>query len=173
MDTYHYPNSYQLHLNNKDKLYGHLLYVDKENVVFKQEGGSILEFPLSTVRSLRQGNNYRSMNGRMRTLLLTPTGFNLQKGVGEYRNIDYIFNSFSKGFTDNVSGTVGLLGIEPYFHLKVSHDFSPMLHVSAGGGISLLGTAGWHVAASLGTPDYFLNIGFMQNKGNCLLMKQT
>ena len=105
------------------------------------------------------------MTGHQRALFLTPTGFNLRKGQSEFRNINYILNSYSTGFNDHFSGTIGLLGIEPYVQLKTSYDLSQYIHLSVGVGASLAGGLGWQTAASIGIPDHYLNLGYMRNKG--------
>ena len=160
-----FENSYMLRLKDEGTSKGRLVHIDREFIHFQPKGSKAVKYPRSKILLLDQRNGYRPMIGHQRTLLLTPTGFNLRKGESEFRNIDYFLNSFSTGFTDNLSGTIGLLGIEPYLQLKVSHDFGRLLHFSAGGGVALGGATGWQAAASLGTPDLYLNMGFMQSKG--------
>ena len=164
-DYPNFENNYKLNLTRGGKIIGHLLHVDEEFIHFQPESGGLVNLPRSDVSSIYQRKGYRSVTGHQRALLLTPTGFNLRKGESEFRNIDYIVNSFSTGFNDHISGTVGLFGIEPYFQLKASYDFNPLLHVSIGGGVTLAGAGGWQAAASIGTPDQFINLGFMQSKG--------
>jgi hypothetical protein len=165
--TVFYPedNLYLLRLRNAKDVFGHFVYMDQKSVIFQPLGEKTYNFPRTMVNSMRRKSNERSNIGHQRALLLTPTGFNLSKGQSEFRNIDYFLNTFSTGFSDHLSGTVGLLGIEPYFQLKASQDVGKYFHFSAGGGISLSGATGWHTAVSIGEPDYYLNLGIMRNKG--------
>ena len=168
-DTYNYPNTYNLHLKKGKKIHGNLIQMDEEEVIFKPDGQKAFSFPRSQMTELKQRKGYRPSLGHQQALLLTPTGFNLRKGESELRNIDYIFNnSYSTGINDHLSATAGLFGIEPYFKIKASHDIGKYVHLSIGGGIALSGAAGWHVAASLGTPDHYLNLGYTENKGDMI-----
>ena len=158
-------NSFRLSLQGEGKINGQLLEVNSEYVHFRPEGNDPVKIQRSDVLSIYKKKGPRPVMGHQRALLLTPTGFNLRKGESEFRNIDYIVNSFTSGFSDHVSGTVGLFGIEPYFQLKANHDFNHLLHVSIGGGITLAGAVGWHTSVSIGTPDQFINLGYMKGIG--------
>lgn len=160
-----YSNYYKMKLKNQDKAFGHLVYMNQDYVLFQPERGNMFQVDRADIYSLVQKKGYREINGHQRALLTTPTGFNLKKGQSEFRNIDYFVNSFSRGISDNLSGTVGLISVEPYFQLRASYDFGPLLHVSSSLSLALQGAVGFQAAASLGTPDYFLNLGFMKNKG--------
>ncbi len=158
-------NSFRLILKNGDKLNGRFLQMNEKTVKFQPMDGKPWTIARSQVGFIRRLKPYRPMNGHRRALLLTPTGFNLRKGEGEFRNIDYIHNSYAVGLSDNLSATVGLMGVEPYVQAKASTALGKYLHLAAGGGISVIGAYGWFAAASVGTPDYYLNMGYMRNKG--------
>ncbi len=160
-----YENSFRFYMKNGEKLDGHLLHLNQRQVKFQTKGSKPLYFARSHIESIRYLKSHRPINGHRRALLLTPTGFNLRKGESEFRNIDYIHNSIGVGLSDHFSGTFGLMGIEPYVQAKYSYDFGQFLHTAVGGGLALGGAYGWFAAASVGTPDYFLNIGYMRNKG--------
>ncbi len=164
--VWNFENNFVMVLKNGDKLKGHLLHMDESSVRFQPYEGKPWDFARSQVYSINSMKSYRPMYGHRRALLLTPTGFNLRKGESEFRNIDYIHNSYAVGFSDNISGTFGLMGIEPYIQVKATYDFSKYIHVGAGGGLSFGGAVGWFATTTIGTPDYYFNVGYMENKGS-------
>ncbi|HFA47652.1 MAG TPA: hypothetical protein ENJ95_01395 [Bacteroidetes bacterium] len=163
-----YPNNYIVTLNSGKKIEGCLLSLDHEQVGFQVPGKPAFYFPRPEMKLLKYKKSYQPMVGHERALLLAPTGFGLRKNDFEYRNINYIINSFAAGLSDHLTGTVGLLGIEPYVQLKAAFDLSPYLHTSVSWGTTTQGARGWSTAVSVGTPDYYLNLGFMANKGKIL-----
>lgn len=167
-DSYNYFNAYRLDVKKIGKIQGSLVHMDEKNILFRPEGQKVYSFPRSKVVSIKQRKAYRPAIGYQQALLLTPTGFNLRKGESEVRSTNFLLNSYTTGINDHISATAGLMMIEPYFKLKLSHDVGEFVHLSLGGGIALSGAAGWHSSISVGTPDNFLNFGYTENKGEVL-----
>ena len=162
-----YPNNFRLKLEDGSSFLGHLVGISPGHIDFQPLGRAPTRYSRISVKSIYPKKERRPVTGHQRSLLITPTGFNLQRGEAEFRNINYFINtSYSKGLTNNVSMTFGVFGVEPYVQVKTSKDFGKYLHLSVSGGVTLTGAAGGHASLSLGTPDHFLNMGFMKNRGD-------
>lgn len=134
------------------------------------QGDTEKHYPLSSLSELKPNRGRLTVQGHERALFASPTGFNLKAGDWDFRNRMVFDNGFSYGVTDNISIGAGALVIIPYLNAKGSFDFGKYLHVSAGG-LLLPGeitSFGWHVAASLGTPNLFLNFSRFQNRGKVI-----
>jgi hypothetical protein len=112
-------------------------------------------------------------------LLVAPTGFALEKGENEYRNILFLYNSYHHGITDKI--TLGG-GFMPLFisylgwvDAKFSFDLSENLHIGTGGllgggfvidfsedegenGWNSYGFTGAFGALTIGDRDKFINL---------------
>ncbi|MEO1257292.1 MAG: hypothetical protein AAFZ15_00790 [Bacteroidota bacterium] len=162
-----YPNRFRLSLKEGKPIVGRLIGMGPDFIDFQAIGQAPVRYPRSSVTSIFPKKIRRPIIGHQRSLLIAPTGFNLRRGEVEYRNVDYILNNtYSKGLTDNLSVTAGLFGLEPYVQFKVSKDFGKYFHASMGGGVTVSGAVGGHASLSLGTPDYFLNMGYIKGVGD-------
>jgi hypothetical protein len=125
-----------------DEFRGYLLQYDSTGVMFKLDIGDTLRYGLDEVKMVevlpapphKPKTAPTSINER---LLVSPTGFTLNKGKQEYRNIMFLYNSYHYGVTDNI--TVGG-GIMPmiitylgWVDAKVSLELYENLHIAAGG----------------------------------------
>ena len=109
------------------------------------------------------------MRKTQRQLFLSPTGFNTKKDELYYRNTMFLHNEIGVGLIDNISISSGALGILPYLGARASFSPHRLLHLSAGGIWLFLGgdsNFAWHLAASLGTKSYFLNIARIKYHGS-------
>lgn len=113
---------------------------------------------------------YAPING-IQSIFLHPTGFGYEKGTGQYRNTMVLLNQVRYGVSDHFS--VGG-SIVPSFaaniislDIKGNVSIAEFVHLSAGIntyflfllGLETFGASHAFSAVSIGTPDYFLNIG--------------
>jgi hypothetical protein len=145
---------------------GKLLELNDGNIIHKTPDGEVLELPVNSLKKYRLREQHQPNRGYGRSLMYVQTGFGMKKGEKEFRNIMVGLNIFSFGITDNMSLATGLIGIIPYADLKFSHSFSKYLHGSIGAYGVLPFSLGAHASLSIGTPDYFINIGYLNNFEN-------
>ncbi len=98
--------------------------------------------------------------------MFVQTGFGMKPGEKEFRNIMVGLNIISFGLTNNISVSTGLISIVPYGDIKFSKSFGKYLHTSVGAYGVLPFAVGVHSSVSIGTPDYFVNIGYNKNYEN-------
>ncbi|MBI5917315.1 MAG: hypothetical protein HY842_18255 [Bacteroidetes bacterium] len=131
---------------------------------YQTRAGGTKSLPVQRVRKFDHLKSREPFLGNGRSLMLSPTGFNLKKGQMEFRNIEYGINTFAYGFSDHFSIGGGLVSFLPYIDAKFAQDFGKYVHVSAGGFASPL-MFGGHASLSLGTPDYFINLAYLKSGG--------
>ncbi|MBI5917258.1 MAG: hypothetical protein HY842_17955 [Bacteroidetes bacterium] len=125
-----------------DEFVGRLLQFDSTTVAFKLETSDTLHFGIGEVKKVevlpppmqKPKLKYRNIKER---LLISPTGFSLEAGENEYRNIMFLYNAYHHGLTDKI--TIGG-GIVPFFifnlgwiDAKVSFELDESIHVGVGG----------------------------------------
>ena len=162
-----YPNVYKLLFDWKPPHHGRLLAYQNGEVLF-WENEETKAYPLDKIYGLKLQKPRAEMRGHQHTVLFSPTGFNLNRGETQVRNTMLAQNSVAHGLIDQVSFGGGLTGISPFLHVRTSYGIHRLLHFSAGVMWHPSPDAdglGAHVAASLGTPDYFINFARMKNAG--------
>ncbi len=104
--------------------------------------------------------------GHRRSLMFAQTGFGMKPREKEFRNIAVGINIMSFGINESISVATGLVGILPYGDIKFSKSFGKYLHASIGAYGVLPTGAGVHAAVSIGTPNFFVNVGYNNNFDN-------
>ncbi len=145
---------------------GKLIGLKDGNLIHRIHDGEVLELPVRSLRKYRFREQHQPNRGYGRSLMYVQTGFGMKRGEREYRNIMFGINILSFGITDNLSLATGLIGLIPYADLKYSYSFGKYLHASAGVYGVLPFSMGVHSTLSIGTPDYFLNFGYLNNIEN-------
>lgn len=122
-------------LDKGDVFMGKLLQYDSNEVVFKLFSGDTLIYPPTDVKMVKINPSPTKVISER--LLVSPTGFGLEKGENEYRNIMFLYNSYHRGITKNI--TLGG-GIMPFFitylgwvDAKLSFELGENLHFGTGG----------------------------------------
>lgn len=122
-----------------DEFLGRLLKNDSINLVFQINSGDTLTYLPKAVKSVKILHETPAPKSDIicERLLVAPTGFSLEKGENEYRNILFLYNSYHHGITDKI--TVGG-GVMPLFitylgwsDAKFSFELSEHIHVATGG----------------------------------------
>lgn len=164
---------------------GKLLEYDSNEVVFRMNTGDTLIYKPDEVEMVKISPSLTTpINER---LLFSPTGFALEKGENEYRNMMLLYNSYHRGITKNFTLGGGVMPIFISFlgwvDAKYSMEFSKNIHISAGG---LLGggyvidfsedenSGGWNKysfmggfgAVTIGSKDRFINFSLTKINEN-------
>lgn len=158
-----FTNEYALKSFKHKKVVGKILGYNDGILEIDNGKGKVINEPIKHIRSLELYPQYADYHGYGRTLFLLPSGFGMEKGEKEYRNILIGINTFYYGISDHVSIGVGLVSWLPYGDIKFSKDFGEYVHFSVGGFAFGPLAIGAHTSISLGTPDYFLNISYLRN----------
>lgn len=145
---------------------GKLLGLKGGNIIHRLPDGKVIESSVETLRKYKLREPFQPNRGYGRSLMYVQTGFGMKRGEKEYRSIMAGLNIFSFGISDNFSIASGLIGFVPYADFKVSQSFGKYLHASAGVYGVLPFSVGVHTTLSIGTPDYFINIGYLNNFEN-------
>lgn len=158
-----FTNSYTLKAFSKKKEKGELVSYDGNSVAISNDEGMRITAPLNKINVFEINPMQTPYRGYGRSLMYLQTGFNMEAGSREYRNIMLGINIVSIGVTDHFSMAVGLVTILPYADFKLSKDIGKYVHYSAGAYLFVPFSGGIHGAVSLGTPDYFLNLSYLRN----------
>jgi hypothetical protein len=166
ISTRNYVNEYKDNGKFRHLGPGKLLGLKDGYISHRFPDGEVLESPVSGLKKYRIRQQHQPNRGYGRSLMYVQTGFGMKRGEKEFRSIMFGINILSFGITDNVSLATGLIGLIPYADLKYSHSFGKYLHASAGVYGVLPFSLGVHASLSIGTPDYFLNFGYLNNIEN-------
>lgn len=158
-----YENKYTLKTFRQDKEYGELVSFYESKVVLLNGDGVQIISPINKIQKFELTPIKSPYLGYGRSLMYLPTGFSMQAGTKEYRNIMLGINILSVGVSDHFSIGVGLVSILPYADFKFSKNIGKYVNYSIGGYAFVPFATGVHGAVSIGTPDYFLNVSYMRN----------
>ena len=132
----------QVHVLNTirgDVFQGILIHFDVSDVVFLLEKKDTLRYKPSDIDSvyvLPKMKNREHVTIRER-LLVSPTGFGLDKGEDEYRNLMLFYNAYHHGVTDKISVGGGIMPLISdnygWVDAKVSFELHKSIHFSIGG----------------------------------------
>ncbi|MCC6723635.1 MAG: hypothetical protein IT258_03940, partial [Saprospiraceae bacterium] len=158
-----YLNEYSYRGKVKRVKDGQLVGLANGKIIHKIPSGQSYELDIEKIQKYKIKYQSLPYRGYGRSLMFVQTGFGMKAGHKEFRSIMLGLNIASYGFTDRLSGAVGLYSIIPYFDLKYSYSFGKYIHASAGAYAFLPFSTGVHSAISIGTPEYFLNLGYLRN----------
>jgi hypothetical protein len=156
-----FNNDYRLIGDKSGRVESQLVRHADGQLFYQTHTGGTKSLWVKQVRKFGHLKTRQPFLGNGRSLMVTPTGFNLKKGQMEFRNIEYGINTFAYGTSDHFSIGGGLVAFIPYIDAKLAQDFGKYVHLSAGGFVSPL-TFGWHSSLSLGTSDYFINLAYLK-----------
>ncbi len=128
--------------------------------------GHLHEASVESLNTYKLAGQPLPYQGQGRSLMFAQTGFGMKPKEKEYRNIMLAINILSFGINEHISVATGLIYFLPYADIKVSQSFGKYVHMSAGAYGLLPFSVGLHGTLSLGTPNYFLNIGVNKNYEN-------
>lgn len=164
-------------LKNENVFVGKLIRYDSNEVVFKMNTGDTLVYKTDEVEKVKISPSTTTPISER--LVVSPTGFALEKGENEYRNVMFLYNSYHRGVTKNL--TIGG-GIMPLFisylgwvDAKFSFELSKNLHIGTGGmfgggyvidfsedegsgGWNKYGFTGGFGAITIGSREKFINL---------------
>jgi hypothetical protein len=158
-----FRNLYTLKAYTRSKEYGELISFDDNEVAILNEKGARITSPLDKIQKFELTPTHAPFKGYGRSLMYLQTGFGMEAGTREYRNIMLGINIVSIGVTDHFSMGLGLVSILPYADFKFSNNIGEYVHYSAGAYAFVPFSTGIHGAVSIGTPDYFLNLSYLRN----------
>lgn len=167
-----YINQFTLKKEGEKERTVHFISYEK-GVITVRENGAILTYTKEDEIRLYLKKQRPSSIGKQRQLFLSPTGFNMKAKQTVFTSSMLAHNEISKGLTDYFSVGVGGFAILPYASGRLSFSPHRLLHLSAGGlwttPINNNG-AGWHIAATFGTRNYFVNIARIKYVGEMFLI---
>ncbi|MBI1227276.1 MAG: hypothetical protein GC192_18740 [Bacteroidetes bacterium] len=158
-----FTNEYRLWGKKNKKIVGRMLGYQDGMIQIQDDKGMVFSEDIRDVKKYELNPQYTAYFGYGRSLLFLPTGFGMEKGEKQYRNIGLGINIVSVGFSDHISAGFGLVSILPYADIKFAQDLGNYIHVSVGAFAFVPFSAGFHGSISVGTPDYFLNLSFLRN----------
>jgi len=162
-----------------ERFVGQVQRMENDTVYFLFQGTTLLRFPMAQVDYITKASEGKSPPLEMEDypthteILLTPTGFGLEAGEWQYRNVMAFYNSVAYGMTDHFSLGAGILpfiGDGAFFLFsissKLSTEISPSVHL--GGGLNLWMATGDgtsvavipYAALSFGNETSFLNLSY-------------
>jgi hypothetical protein len=160
-----FKNEYRFTAVRK-KLEGQLMGYQGGEIFHRMENGEERKIDIIQEGKYRLKPQHLPYTGHGRSLMFAQTGFGMKAGEKEFRNIMVGLNVMSFGLNENISVSTGLITIVPYADLKFSKSFGKFVHASVGAYGVVPFAIGVHGTVSLGTPDYFLNIGYNHNFEN-------
>lgn len=161
-----YSNEYAVKSNSENVRDGRFLGLRNGNIEHIDLRGNYHEIGIEKLGKYKLTGQRLPYQGEGRSLMFAQTGFGMKPKEKEYRNILVGINIFSAGVSENVSVAAGLVSFLPYADLKISQSLGKYLHASVGGYVFVPFSVGVHGALSIGTPDYFLNLGYNRNFEN-------
>nr|MCU0348334.1 hypothetical protein [Saprospiraceae bacterium] len=161
-----YVNEYAISTKKWFSENGKFLGYQHGKILHNDAVGNISETDISELQSYKLLSQPLSFKGHGRSLMFAQTGFGMKPREKEYRNIMVGINVLSYGFSENFSMSAGLISFLPYLDVKLSKSLGKYVHISGGGYGFLPFSVGFHGALSLGTPNYFINIGYNKNIDN-------
>ncbi len=167
-----FVNDYLLKDTKGKKAKTRLLGFVEGNVMYEDTKGQQHKL-LKGIKKFELQKPYQPCLGYGRSLMFAPTGFGMTKRQSEYRNIEYFINSFAFGLNDHLSAGVGLVSILPYADMKLSYSLGKYVHWSVGAYVFAPISAGYHTSLSVGTPDYFINLSYLNNKAFAALQSDS
>lgn len=122
-------------LDKGDVFTGKLLQYDSNEVVFKITSGDTLIYPPAEVEMVRISPSPTKVISER--LLVSPTGFGLEKGENEYRNIVFFYNAYHRGLSKNFSLGGGIMPLFitylGWVDAKFTFELGDNLHLGTGG----------------------------------------
>lgn len=164
-----------------DEFTGRLLQNDSNSVVFLLNVGDTLTYhpsELASVKILHEKPAPKS-DCISERLLFAPTGFALEKGENEYRNILFLYNSYHHGITDRITIGGGFMPliitymgwVDAKFTFKLGENLHLGTGALLGGGFAIdfsedEGSDGWNKygltggfgAMTIGSRNKFINL---------------
>ncbi len=160
-----FKNEYRLKAVRKN-IEGQLMQYKDGKIFHRMENGEDRKIDILKEGKYRLMPQRISYSGHGRSLMFAQTGFGMKPLEREFRNIMVGLNVVAFGLTENISVSTGLIAFVPYGDIKFSKSFGKFLHASIGAYGVLPFAIGAHSAISIGTPNYFLNIGYHLNFEN-------
>ncbi|PIQ49500.1 MAG: hypothetical protein COW03_04685 [Cytophagales bacterium CG12_big_fil_rev_8_21_14_0_65_40_12] len=149
-------------LNDKSEIRGLLIEEDESKIVIQNDQLGLITFQKTEIKRIARLNDKGwSANPNPTKYFLGQSAYSLEKGDGYYQNIMALFNSVQYGFTDKLSGGLGVelitlsagnpilyanlkyaLPITDKFRMAVSSNFLTLVDEGSIGFLSGLATYG-------------------------------
>lgn len=164
-----------------DEFTGRLLKNDSNSVAFLLGSGDTLNYSTHEIKSVKIIHEKPAPKTDVicERLLVAPTGFALEKGENEYRNILFLYNSYHRGITDNITIGGGFMPLiityMGWVDAKFTFKLGDNLHLGTGallgggfvidfsedegsGGWNKYGFTGGFGALTIGSKNKFINL---------------
>ena len=162
-----------------ERFVGRVQRMENDTVFFLFQGKNLLRFPMSRVDYISKASEEERLTSPTEDyptptdILLSPTGFGLEEGESQYRNVMAFYNSVNHGLTNHFSlggGILPFIGDGAFFLFnlngKLSTELAPSIHFA--GGLNIWVTTGDgttltvipNVALSVGSRHTFLNLSY-------------
>lgn len=163
-DRNSFENDYLLKNNKGKRSLGELRSYQDGHIYHMDQRGNETRYSVKALKKFELKKSRLPVLGHSRSLMFMPTGFGMNKSEREYRNVALGLNFFAIGLSKHSSIGTGFISFLPYGDYKFAVSLSDKLHWSIGGYTVIPLAYGFHTSLSIGTPDYFLNLGFLKNK---------